>query len=56
MFQEVLNCLLAIVVRPIQHALGYEKTAPSSKLVFNTCRLLAAIVAELTAQSIGLDV
>ncbi|XP_075279518.1 E3 ubiquitin-protein ligase MYCBP2 isoform X14 [Opisthocomus hoazin] len=55
-FREVLEKMLVIVVLPVRNSLRRENELFSSHLVSNTCGLLASIVSELTASSLGSEV
>lgn len=50
-FREVLDRLLGVVCGSVRQALRGERVTPLPALVHNTCLLLAATVAELSAET-----
>ena len=56
-FKEVLNQLLVLVASPIRQKLsGGDDYCSGSHLVTNACHFLAAIIGELAATSVGMEV
>ncbi|XP_076446720.1 E3 ubiquitin-protein ligase MYCBP2-like isoform X7 [Babylonia areolata] len=55
-FKEVLDRLLMLVALPVRQVLAGEQESFPSHLVANTCYLLATIISELAASSMGLEV
>ena len=55
-FKEVLDRLLMLVALPVRQMLAGEDEAFPPHLVANTCYLLATIISELAASSMGLEV
>lgn len=55
-FREVLDRLLGVVCGSVRQALRGERVVPLPGLVHNTCLLLAATVAELSAETNAAEV
>ena len=55
-FKEVLDRLLMLVALPVKQRLAGEDESFPPHLVANTCYLLATIISELAASSMGLEV
>lgn len=55
-FKEVLDRLLMLVALPVRQMLAGEDESFPPHLVANTCYLLATIISELAASSMGLEV
>ena len=55
-FKEVLDRLLMLVALPVRQVLAGEEQCFPPHLVANTCYLLATIISELAASSMGLEV
>ncbi|XP_064637403.1 E3 ubiquitin-protein ligase MYCBP2-like isoform X3 [Lineus longissimus] len=55
-FKEVLDKLMSIIVLPVRQAMKQEHVIYPSRLVSNTCSLLAAVISELTSSATGHEV